>query len=368
MVAALAAYGEPLRLREVPLPEPETGALLVRIAAATVCGSDVHLVDGHMAGSSVRYELPLVPGHEMVGEIVAMGPDADADSVGRPLRPGDRVVWSPAPCGRCHPCTILRRPNLCQNRVGVMQVSCERFPYVTGAFGEYGYVFPRSGRIRVPDEVPDALAAAASCAGRSAVNVLAAAGAIDPSQHVAVQGSGPLGLFATVLTARQRPASLTVIGAPADRLAIARDWGADATIDVGELDAEGRLERLRELTGGHGADVVLECSGAPPAFAEALDLAAIGARVVVAGTLGGPPHPVAAARIPLKGLRVAGVFSADADAYDKALELVRRTRDEIDWGRLLAPPRPLSEVNDALAAMRAGTEIKPLIVPGSDRP
>jgi L-iditol 2-dehydrogenase len=363
-IAVVEAFGEPLRARDVPLPDPEPGALVVEILATTICGSDVHLVAGDLP-RGIPITLPLNPGHEMAGRVVAAGPGADRDSVGTALEAGDRVIWSAAPCRRCHTCTVLRRPSLCPTRVLGCFQTCERFPFVTGGFGHHSYVYPTSGRLRVPDELPDHWASAASCALRTAIEVVEAAGPIGLSEHVVVQGAGPVGLCATAVAAAHGARTVTVIGAPRGRLDVATAWGATHVLSVEDLDAGERAEAVRGITDGRGADVVLECAGVPGVVAEGLDLAALGARYVIAGTVGGPAQPIDVQRITLRGLRLAGVFSADIDAYWKALQFMLRRRDAIDWELLFGRRYALADAGEALGAMREGREIKPVLVPGA---
>ena len=125
---------------------------LRRVERAAICGSDVHAWDGALA-STFDIDLPIVLGHETVGRVVAIGEGAELDAVGRPLAIGDRVIWAHAACGRCHECTVMRTPTLCPNReIGFLQ-SAEQPPHFHGGFAEYAYVPPRSGRLRVPDDV-----------------------------------------------------------------------------------------------------------------------------------------------------------------------------------------------------------------------
>src|ERR1700761_2121949 len=98
--AVLEQYGEPFTIRTFPVPEPEPGALVVDIDVAGVCGSDVHVWLGHRAGR-LPISPPLILGHEMAGTVTAVGSGADVDSLGNPVRVGDRVVWAHTPCGRC---------------------------------------------------------------------------------------------------------------------------------------------------------------------------------------------------------------------------------------------------------------------------
>jgi L-iditol 2-dehydrogenase len=367
--AVFAAYGEPIQIREVPVPredELEPGALLVRVDVASICGSDVHQWDG-LAQALAPASLPIILGHEMMGTVVAFGPGPREDSIGQPLAEGDRLLWTHVYCGQCHECRVLNMPTMCRRKKQYMRTNCERFPFLVGGFAQYCYVFPASGRVRIPDGVPDGVASAASCALRTVIHAFDRIGRIQPHQRVVIQGAGPLGLFATAVARDAGVRDLFVVGAPERRLALARRWGAQEVVSVDDLPtAEGRLARVRELTGGTGADVVLELSGAPYAFAEGLDFLRPGGRYAVVGQLGGPLTPVQAALIVRKQATILGVQSADIGQFWKALDFVRRTGDRYDYEAMLTTRYPLARINEAIRAMQAFREIKPLVLPWAD--
>lgn len=364
--ALVTAFGQPLEIRELPVPqerELEPGALLVRVDVASVCGSDVHQWEG-LTQALVPVELPIVLGHEMMGTVVAFGPGPREDSIGQPLKEGDRILWTHAYCGQCYECRVQHTPTLCRRKRQYMRLNCERFPYLTGGFAQYCYVFPASGRVRIPDGVPDGVASAASCALRTVVHAFDRAGRIEPHQRVVIQGAGPLGLFATAMASYAGVRELIVIGAPERRLALARRWGAHAVVSVEEFStAEQRVARVKELTGGLGGDVVMELSGAPYAVAEGLEMLRPGGRYVVVGQLGGPLTPIQAALIVRKQATILGVQSADIGQFWKALEFVRRAGERFDFEAMLTTRYPLGQINEAIQSMRAFREIKPLVLP-----
>ena len=367
--AVVAVYGEPIQIRDVPVPredELEPGALPVRVDVASICGSDVHQWDG-MTQALAPASLPIILGHEMMGTVIAFGAGPREDSIGQPLTEGDRVLWTHVYCGQCHECRVLNMPTMCRRKKQYMRTNCERFPYLVGGFAQYCYVFPASGRVRIPDGVPDGVASAASCALRTVVHAFDRIGRIEPHQRVVIQGAGPLGLFATAMARDAGVRDLFVVGAPERRLALAQRWGAKAVVSVDELPtAEARLARVSELTGGTGADVVLELSGAPYAFAEGLDFLRPGGRYAVVGQLGGPLTPVQAALIVRKQATILGVQSADIGQFWKALDFVRRTGDRYDFEAMLTTRYPLARINEAIQNMRAFREIKPLVLPWAE--
>lgn len=361
--AVLTNYNEPLEVKELKVAPPEPGSLLVAVESATVCGSDVHLWEGLLAGV-LPIQLPVVPGHEVVGRIVEFGHGADVDSVGTPLRIGDRVVWAHEGCRRCYNCTVVGDETLCSNRRVGMMSSCAEPPYVSGSFAEYNTVWPQSGRVRVPDAVSSDWASAASCALRTVVNAVERAGRIDFLDTVVIQGAGPLGLFATALVAVHSPRKLIVVGAPEERLALAREWGADVTVSVDEYPGrDERVAAIQAATDGRDADVVFELSGGQTAFGEAVDVAARSGRIVITGTVGGQPQPVTAHNITNHNLSVVASFGGMVDSYWKALEFMQAFRDRFDWDRMMGTHYGLDGATTALERMQRGLEIKPVIVP-----
>ena len=162
-VAAITTYGESPDLATVPIPRPEAGAITVAMEVATVCGTDVHQWQGKY-GDAFGITLPVCMGHEGVGVVIERGAGAETDSAGTPLAEGDRVVWTHQACGHCHECSVLGAEVLCTNRTMGMHQSIHNFPHASGTFGTHSYVWPRAGRLRVPDGVKSEWASAASCA------------------------------------------------------------------------------------------------------------------------------------------------------------------------------------------------------------
>lgn len=357
--AVLRQFGEPLRIEDVPVPrEIEPGAILARIETCSVCGTDVHLSRGSL---SLKVDLPIIIGHEMVGRIVALGSGSDRDSIGNPLRVGDRIVYTHTACGSCFYCTVARQPTLCDNRKAYMYESMEKPPFLMGGFSEYGYVLPESGRIRVPDDVPNDLASLCSCAFRSVMNATSQLGTIAPTDTVAIQGAGPLGLLAAAVAKVGGARRVIVIGGPSARLDMALAFGADEVIPVETTSPAERADKVRELSNGRGADIVMEFTGHPGAFSEGLEIARKGGRYLVVGQLGDAGTEIKPSMIVKKNLQVIGSFSGDAASYWKALQFVQRHQKTIPFDRMITGRFRLDEVNTALERMRKFEEIKPVI-------
>ena len=363
--ALLTGHGRPLEIAETPVPaELEPGALLVRTSAATICASDVHLWEGESGSSSERF--PRILGHEMTGRVARIGEGADRDSLGRPLREGDRIVWTHGFCGQCANCVIEHEQTLCEHRRGYMRGLAAEYPHLTGGFAEYCYVFPSSGRVRVPDIVPDELAAAAACALRTMVHGFDRLGRLDDRHAVAIQGSGPLGLFSVALAARSGPSRIIVIGGPGPRLEVARRWGATHTLDIAdEPDPAARAEIVREWTDGYGPDAVIEVSGAVSAFPEGLAMVRRGGRYLVVGQLHDREASIRPGEITRKHVRIIGSISASVAHYHRALQFIAHNWERFSWTDLISNRYPLEEINEAMRRMQRWEEIKPAIVFGA---
>lgn len=164
--AVLVDYNQPLELRELAVPPLEPGAILVKVEAATVCGTDVHVFHGKLTQIS---QLPLVPGHEIVGRIVQLGVGRERDAADQPLRVGDRIVWAYPWCGRCYYCTIARQPTLCPNAKMYGYGPCDVPPHLIGGFSECVYVRPACHVVIAPEELDVRVVASATCALRTIV-------------------------------------------------------------------------------------------------------------------------------------------------------------------------------------------------------
>ena len=360
--ACVVTYKEPLEIRDVPIPDDiEPGAILVQTEVASICGSDVHLWQGEL-GIADRIPLPIILGHEMMGRVVRLGPGVKNDTAGQPLQEGDRIVWTHASCGNCYMCTVTQQPTLCPNRRMYMFTNCEQPPYLMGGFSEYCYVLPTSGRIKVPDGVSSEMASAASCALRTVVHAFDRLGRIENRESVVIQGAGPLGLYAAAMAIQSGASQVIVIGAPANRLAVAEAWGATHTINIDEVpDARERRRMVRGLTDRRGADIVVEVSGGATAFPEGIDLVRRGGRYLVVGQVGEHRVTIEPRYIVEKQITVLGVMSGNTEHYYKALQFIHNNRDRFHFDDMLTNRYTLDQINDAMESMRAFREVKPVV-------
>lgn len=277
----LTQFGKPVEVREFPAPRPDPGGLIVKPSYGGICGTDIHLQQGHLP-----IPTPIVLGHEGLGRVHELGDGPVADANGEALNPGDVVMWaSSIACGRCESCLLHREPTLCENRrtYGVNRAVSEE-PF-SGAWGELISLRAGTTVVKVPDSVDHVGAMALACAGPTMVHALLERRPVRVGETVIVQGSGPVGLAAAALAQMSGAARVIILGGPAGRLELAKVAGiGDAHIDiVSAPDPEHALEHARELTGGKGADLVIECAGAPVAVTQGLRLVRRGGAYLVVG-------------------------------------------------------------------------------------
>jgi threonine dehydrogenase-like Zn-dependent dehydrogenase len=360
--AVIAAYNKPYEIREFPIPEIEPGAILVKIDMAGICGTDVHQVAGELG---IKPKLPVIPGHEAIGKIVKMGRGRTRDCAGAPLAAGDRIMWAHVSCGECRPCKVDNQPNLCVNRFSYGMSYSGAYPYLSGGFAEYAYILPRADVVKVPEQLSNEEVIGVCCAFRTAVSAFERLEGLRIQDSVAVQGCGPVGLYSTVLAVEGGASQVIVIGAPSLRLDLAKKWGATDVINIEEMpDPAERKEKILNLTGGRGPDVVVEASGVLAAFKEGLEMVRRGGRYLVIGQTSMEAEiPIVPGIIMQKHLQIIGNASATIDHYYKALQLIQNRREKYPFAEIVTNKYKLEQINEAVAAMKRGQEIKPVIIP-----
>src|SRR5688500_1576827 len=252
---------QPVELREFRRPDLPPGSALLRTERSEVCGTDVHLWHGRLAG--VPY--PIIPGHISAGTLACVR-DPLTGIDGSRLREGDRAVFFDVhrTCGRCRACTVHRTPTRCVAR----RVYGITDPAAEGLFGGWSqaiYLEPGVTVARRPNGVSFDDYIGGGCGLLTAVHILERA-ALRPGDSVLVQGVGAVGLSAIALARLGGAAAVFAIGAPEDRLRLARRMGADHVYDLDRTTTEERLADLRARTHGEGADVVIEAAGSSRAF------------------------------------------------------------------------------------------------------
>ncbi|ROZ48955.1 dehydrogenase [Rhodococcus sp. WS3] len=319
-------------IRTLDIPELAPGDVLVRIDLATVCGSDLHTVSGRRPAAC-----PSVLGHEAVGKVAAIG-DGNRPAVvgdGGSLVVGDRVVWSvTVPCQQCPRCAS----GFTAKCIGVRKVGHEsaRGDWVlSGSYAEH-IVLPRGTAIaRVPDAMPDSVAAPAACATATVMAALEAAGALT-GKRVLIFGAGMLGVTAAAASAECKAATVRVIDQDPLRQRLSRAFGA--------VDDD-----------GDSTDVAIDFTGAAAAVQSAFGRLDIGGRLVLAGSVTpGPPISVDPERVVRRWLTITGIHNYEPRHLAQAIAFLGATGEQYPWAELVDTPVPLADLTRVLAPTPPG--------------
>ena len=330
-------------LREFPLPEPAPGCLLVKMQVSGICGTDKHTYQGftgQYGGDGVPRQVPfpIIQGHENVGTIEAIGGDGQLrDFEGVPLKVGERVIVGPnVSCGNCYYCNHDFPYYCCEKTVDYgNNISAKDPPHLFGGWSQYLYVVPGSFVFCVPEELPSEIAVLAEIMAVTVGLDRAKQMSAFPSESfrfddtVVVLGVGPLGMCFVMKARMLGAGAIIVIDLSDFRLDFARRLGADHVINASLTTESARLEIVRKLTQGRGADVVVECAGVPQAVREGLELLRLGGLLVEAGNFSDmgeisiSPHRHLCA----KNVRVLGVGGEEPAAYGPSMrQMVRYMR------------------------------------------
>jgi threonine dehydrogenase-like Zn-dependent dehydrogenase len=335
---------EPRKLvpRELPVPELGDDDALLRVEVCGMCGTDYEQYDG-----SLRCPADVIPGHEPLGVIDAIG-DRAARRWGVDV--GDRVaVENLISCRACAACQS-GRAHLCRKRKLYSYMPIHEGPGLWGAYSQFLYLHPDSVVHKMDPTLPPAIAALFNPLGagyRWAVEIPNT----KPGDAVVILGPGQRGLGA-VLAAREAGASnviVTGLACDAHKLAVAREFGAHHTIDVQNENARRRIE---ELTDGAGADVVLDVSSyALEPVVDAIDYAALGGTVVLAGMKGFRPVPnFVSDKLVLKEVSLRGAIGVTSSAYRSAIRLIDSGAAPLD--RMHTHDFALAEADRAIHVLR----------------
>ncbi len=360
--AVLTAFQQPLEIREYPaIQEVGAGEALVRVEMAGICGTDVHLWLGQLA-----IPLPVIMGHETAGRIERLGAGIEKDWRGNPLSLGDRVTWaSSIVCGECYYCRLKRQPTRCVSRKAYGISYCaDQAPHLRGGYAERILLRAGTAIFRIPDDLPSESVVGAGCALVTGIHGFERA-PVEWGDIVVVQGTGPVGLAAIALARHAGAARVIAIGGPPHRLELARNFGADATIDVAAIpSAADRRRAVLDETGPFGADYAVECVGHPDAVTEGIDLCRDGARYLVlgqyadAGNISFNPHAITR-----KQLQLIGSWGFEPRHVDRAITLLAGTHLKDLFASEVTHKFALADANKALDTVRRWQSGKAVLVP-----
>ncbi|OQP34910.1 L-threonine 3-dehydrogenase [Pantoea latae] len=315
---------------DAPIPEPGHNDLLIKIRKTAICGTDIHIYNWD-DWSSKTIPVPMIVGHEYVGEVVAIGQEVRGFSI------GDRVSGEGhITCGHCRNCRA-GRTHLCRNTIGV---GVNR----QGCFAEY-LVIPAFNAFRIPDNISDELAAIFDPFGNAVHTALS----FDlVGEDVLISGAGPIGIMAAAVCKHVGARNVVITDINDYRLALARKMGVTRAVNVAHDDLRAVM---RELGMTEGFDVGLEMSGAPPAFRTLLEVMNHGGRIAL---LGIPPGEMAIDwnQVIFKGLFIKGIYGREM--FETWYKMAALIQSGLDLTPVITHRYAIDDFQQGFDEMRSG--------------
>ncbi len=366
--------------KRFPLPSVRKDSALVSMIGSGLCGTDKHMFHGettHPGGQESTF--PLIPGHENLATVETLGRRDGGwfDANGAPLREGDRVAAAcDVNCGECYNCRNFYGWCWCERVFGYgTTISCKDPPHLFGGWAEKMYILPKVYLFRVPSGLPDDVAVLAEpmsvaygSFSRAMTPYWLVKEGAGPGVTVVIQGSGPLGLSHAVMAKMLGAGKVVVIGAPRERLELARKMGADVTVDIAKYSTQKeRVEEVRRLTEGRGAELVVECVGIPSALSEGLDMVSMAGTYLTVGNyidmgeVGINPQK----QILSKSLRIIGVNGMPYQGYARALDLMKIHWKKLALDNFVTHHFGIDEAEKALETASSLKSLKVVVGPGN---
>ena len=331
-----------LELMDMPEPKPGKGEVLLEIKATGICGTDLHVRE-----DAFPYWPPVILGHEFAGEVVELGPDC------KYYKLGDRVVGEPhtKACGQCYLCRT-GNPQICMDK---------RSPGwgIHGSFCKY-LVMPEHLLHKIPDNMDFDTAAVLEPTANAVHNVIERAG-IVAGDFVVVIGPGPIGLLCGMTAEAAGARHVIMAGAPPDegmRLEKAKALGFESVVNVAKVDL---TEMVMDLTNGVGADLVIDCSGAPRAIAGMPALARKKGKLQAVGLTGGRNVDFPWNTCSTKSLDISFGMSTSYTSWNRAISLV--AKGLLPAGEVISHRMPLTEWETAFEEIAACRALKVILHP-----
>lgn len=356
-------------VQEIELPEVGPDDVLLRVELTGICGTDVHMYNGGM-----DLDFPVVPGHEFTGVIEEVGENVTKDSKGSTIREGDKLSVVPAMPGGSddwYSRNMPGRPRLSEDpdRFGFDNVE-KKF---AGGMSERVVLPPKAHYYRIPDDMPVELGALVE---PISVGMHAFERSLQPGQphiregfgigqSVAVQGAGPIGLFAIASAKAAGAGQIIAVDALDERLELAEKFGATDSVNLTEYGEKELIDAVEELTVGNvGPDVVIEAAGVPQAVEQGIELPHDGGIFVEVGHFAyNGECELNPTRIVQKELDIRGSLAYPPTQFESAIELIGQLRDEIPFQSLFNYKTTFEDAEEAYKAQESGEAYRATIHP-----
>lgn len=351
----------PFVIREYPLRDVKPDEVLVRVAMSTICRSDIHSYEGLRPNPC-----PGILGHEIIGVIDQLGAGIERDLRGDRLSVGDRITWTEYFHGAEAASYYRDIHDMPQKSAGIRKYGHDLVadePHFLGGFADHCYILPGTGILKLPDEISDEEATPLNCGVATMISATERAG-IGVGDTVVVQGLGLLGLYGCAI-AKARGARLVVgLDAVAERLEIAKLFGADATFDIGAMGEEQLVREVRALCRPDGADVGIEVCGVAAAVPLGLRLLRIGGRYVVAGLVNpGSTFTLDGSELLRNWITLTGNHNYHPRHLVQALDFVMANRARFPFKSIVDAKFSLEQLDEAFARAAERSVLRAAVVP-----
>lgn len=354
----------PIHIEYFPEPELMQGEILISTLYSEVCGTDVHLRHGRLAG--VPY--PIIPGHVSVGRVERTS-GAVRDIDGSSIIEGDVVTFLDVhnTCNHCWHCLVAKASTKCPERkvYGVTHSSNEG---LMGGWAEKILLKADVKTIKLPTTVPPIRLIAGGCALPTALHAIERA-ALRIGEVVVVQGAGPVGLSAAILASRSGAKDVFIIDKSVARLTVASRFGFSAVLAIDSSHPNRHIEAILDATQGRGADAVIEATGVPAAIKEGIAMVRDGGRYIIVGhytdtgEININPHT----DINRKHLDIRGTWGVDFSHFYKMVEVLQKSPTDkapnAMWEDLIGQIYTLENIEHALDDVEHGRVVKAVISP-----
>lgn len=349
MTAVIKAEPKPgIRVGELPIPRISPEEVLIRVKAAGICGSDVHIYEWTRGYEHLAKHMPVVLGHEFAGEVVEVGSGVSG------IKPGDRVAYQGGSCGQCFYCDTARH-SLCDRRKTVGRIGLER----KGGMAEYVAVNALQNFL---PPIPEGVSFEEAAQGQPTAEALhmVEQAEISLGEPVVVLGTGPIAVTVMqgVKAAGAAPVIVTGLTRDKDRLSIARTLGADKTVNV---EKEDPVPMVKAMTDGLGAAKVFEVSGSPRAFVQGLEMLRKGGTLIAFGIYPGEISVDFTRRIVREMKVIRGVYGASRLAWSKVLPFM--ASGQIKVAPLITHRLPLEKADEGFQECLERRAMKVMLLP-----
>ncbi len=358
-------------IRELEVPEIGADEVLVRVELTGICGSDVHMRSGGM-----DLDYPVVPGHELAGQIESLGSNVTTDSKGDPVGEGDTVTVVPGynVADDWYTTHVPNHPLACTDRNVYGFRGADNYPYIHGGMSQYLVVEPDAFFYRLPDDVHPELGAIVEplSVGQHAVELAYQPGipwareGLGIGQSVCIQGSGPIGMLAAATAKHAGAGQVLVLDLIQERLDLATEFGATDTINISDYDdEEAFIDEVHARTpSGDGADIVIEAVGHPSALEQSMALARSAGTIVEVGHYAyNGEAEVNPTQLIHRELTIHGSLAYPPTQFETAISMLTETKDELPYRDLFNHRVGLDDAKSAYEAQEAGDAYRATIHP-----